>query len=107
MSTAFGIKSNCIKDPNNEYRTQGNKIIDINSIKLAMAIFAPQIMDFFSIPFFPQSVTDFYMKMFRETVEYRQTNHIVRPDFMNLLIQLMERGYVDPEDDKNTSNVSC
>ncbi|XP_039312609.1 probable cytochrome P450 6a14 [Solenopsis invicta] len=106
MSTAFGIKSNCIKDPNNEYRTQGNKIIDINSIKLAMAIFAPQIMDFFSIPFFPQSVTDFYMKMFRETVEYRQTNHIVRPDFMNLLIQLMERGYVDPEDDKNTSNVS-
>ncbi|XP_039312340.1 probable cytochrome P450 6a14 [Solenopsis invicta] len=106
MSTAFGIKSNCIKEPNNEYRIQGKRITNINSIKLAMAIFAPQIMTFFSIPFMPQSVTDFYIKMFRETVEYRQANHIVRPDFMNLLIQLMERGYVDPEDAKNTSNES-
>ncbi|XP_039312720.1 probable cytochrome P450 6a13 isoform X2 [Solenopsis invicta] len=106
MSTAFGIKSNCIKEPNNEYRVQGKRIININSIKIALAMFAPQIMDFFSIPFFPKSITDFYIKMFREIVEYRQAKHIVKTDFMNLLIQLMERGYVDPEDDKNTSNES-
>ncbi|XP_039312352.1 cytochrome P450 6k1-like [Solenopsis invicta] len=106
-STAFGIKSNCIKEPNNEYRIQEKNLININSIKIALTMFAPQIMDFFSIPFFSQSVADFYIKMFRETVEYRQANHIVRPDFMNLLIQLMERGYVDPEDDKSTSNESC
>ncbi|XP_039312723.1 cytochrome P450 6k1-like [Solenopsis invicta] len=109
MSAAFGIKSNCIEEPNNEYRVQGKKIFDVNSIKLAMFFFAPQILDFFSIPFTERSVTDFYMKMFRETVEYRQANQIVRPDFMNLLIQLMERGYVDPEDDRKTtvsSNIS-
>ncbi|XP_011164433.3 probable cytochrome P450 6a14 isoform X2 [Solenopsis invicta] len=106
MSTAFGVKSNCVQKPNNEYRIQGKKVFDINYIKLALAMFAPQIMEFFSIPFTPQSVTDFYMKMFQEAVEYRQAHHIVRHDFMNLLIQLMERGYVDPEDDKKTIDES-
>ncbi|XP_036143274.1 cytochrome P450 6k1 [Monomorium pharaonis] len=106
MSAAFGIKSNCIEEPNNEYRIQGDKIFNMNSITIAMAMYAPQIMKFFSIPFTTPSVTKFYINMFKETVEYRQTNNIVRHDFVNLLIQLMERGYVDPEDDNKTTNKS-
>ncbi|XP_012527388.1 cytochrome P450 6k1 isoform X2 [Monomorium pharaonis] len=107
MSTAFGIKSNCMEEPNNEYRVQGNKVFDLNTFKITCTMFAPQIMDFFSIPFTAPSLTKFYMNMFRETVEYRKAHNIVRHDFMNLLIQLMERGYVDPEDDdKTTTNKS-
>ncbi|XP_036150646.1 cytochrome P450 6k1-like isoform X2 [Monomorium pharaonis] len=106
MSAAFGIKSNCMEEPNNEYRVQGNKIFDINSFKLACTMFAPQIMDFFSIPYTAPSLAKFYMNMFRETVEYRQAHNIIRHDFVNLLIQLMERGYVDSEDDE-TSNESA
>ena len=63
-------------------------------------------MDFFSISLMAPSITKFYINMFRETVEYRKAHNIVRHDFMNLLIQLMERGYVDPEDDK-IINESC
>ncbi|XP_012526373.1 probable cytochrome P450 6a14 isoform X2 [Monomorium pharaonis] len=100
MSTAFGIKSNCIEEPNNEYRIQGKKIFEVNSFWTAVAMFAPQIMEFFSIPITEQSVTNFYTKMFRENVEYRKAHNIVRHDFVDLLIQLMEKGYVDPEDDK-------
>jgi len=106
MSTAFGIKSNCIEEPNNEYRVKGKKIFEFNSILLAMSIFAPQIMDFFSIPFTDREVTKFIMNMFRENVEYRQAHNIVKRDFMNLLIQLMERGYVEPDDDKEATNNS-
>ncbi|XP_039312728.1 probable cytochrome P450 6a14 isoform X2 [Solenopsis invicta] len=106
MSTAFGVKSNCIEEPNNEYRVQGKKIFNLSSIKIAMTFCVPQIMDFFSIPLLPRSVTNFYMNMFRENVENRKANHIVRHDFMNLLIQLMERGFVDPEDNKTIINES-
>ncbi|XP_012542586.1 cytochrome P450 6k1 isoform X2 [Monomorium pharaonis] len=106
MSAAFGIKSNCIEEPNNEYRIQGNKIFYINSIKIVLTLFAPQIMDFFSISLMAPSITKFYINMFRETVEYRQTNNIVRHDFVNLFIQLMERGYVDPDDDDKTTDKS-
>ncbi|XP_071581500.1 cytochrome P450 6k1-like [Temnothorax nylanderi] len=107
MSTAFGIKSNCIEEPNNEFRKQGKKIFKMNPIYIALCGFAPKIMDFFSIPFTDRHVSNFYINMFRENVKYRQAHNIVRYDFMNLLIQLMERGYVDPDDDKKTTDVKC
>ncbi|XP_011875041.1 PREDICTED: probable cytochrome P450 6a14 [Vollenhovia emeryi] len=108
MSTAFGIKSNCIEEPNNEYRNNGKKIFKLNSVVIALAVFVPQILEIFSIPITDRRVTRFYMNMFRENVEYRQTHNIVRYDFMNLLIQLMERGYIEPDmnDDKQETNKS-
>ncbi|KYN10953.1 putative cytochrome P450 6a20, partial [Trachymyrmex cornetzi] len=106
MSTAFGIESNCIEDPNNKYRGYQKKILEIHPIWIALSMFAPKVMDFFCIPFTDQSVTSFYTNMFRETVEYRQSHNIVRYDFVNLLLQLMKRDYVDPDDDKKITNVS-
>jgi len=107
MSTAFGIKSNCIEDPNNEYFTKGNKIFKVNTFWIALVVLVPKIMDFFSIPYLDREVTRFYMNIFQENVKYRQTHNIVRHDFMNLVIQLMERGYVDSDDDQNAINESC
>ena len=107
MSTAFGVESNSMQEPNNEYRIQGKKIFDINSIKFVLVHSVQQIFDFFSIPLTARSVTNFYTNLFREIVEYRQAHHIVRHDFVNLLIQLMERGYVDPDDDEKTIDESC
>jgi len=105
MSTAFGIKSNCIKQPNNEFRYWGNKVFEEKPFWNALLMFAPQIMDFFSIPITDKGVTKFFMKMFCDNVKYRQTHNVVRHDFMNLLIQLMEKGYVDSDDKKDTTGV--
>ncbi|KYQ48201.1 putative cytochrome P450 6a20, partial [Trachymyrmex zeteki] len=107
MSTAFGIESNCIEDPNNKYRNYQKKILEINPIWVALSAFVPKIMDFFSIPLTDRHVISFYTNLFRDTVEYRQTHNIVRYDFVNLLMQLMKRDYVDPDDDeKIITNVS-
>ncbi|KAL6421554.1 hypothetical protein ACFW04_014294 [Cataglyphis niger] len=106
MSTAFGIKSNCMKEPNNEFRHWGKKIFEERPFWNALLMFAPQVMDFFSIPFTDRGVTKFFTKMFRDNVEYRQTHNIVRHDFMNLLIQLMEKGYVEADDEKDVNDES-
>lgn len=106
MSTAFGIKSNCMEEPNNEFRHWGKKVFEEKPLWNALLMFAPQIMDFFSIPTTDRSVTKFFTKMFRDNVEYRQTHNIVRHDFMNLLIQLMEKGYVEADDDKDVNDIS-
>ncbi|KYM96574.1 Cytochrome P450 6k1 [Cyphomyrmex costatus] len=106
MSTAFGIESNCIENPNNKFRTYEKKILEMNPIWVALSMFAPKIMDFFSVPFTDRQVISFYMKMFRETVEYRKAYNIIRYDFVNLLIQLMNRDYVDPDDNEEITNVS-
>ncbi|XP_077266102.1 cytochrome P450 6k1-like isoform X1 [Temnothorax americanus] len=102
MSTAFGIKSNCIENPNNECLIQGKKFLRIKILRFILFVFLPKILDFFSISLADRETTSFFMNMFRENVERRQINNIVTQDFMNLLIQFMERGYVDPDDDKKT-----
>ncbi|XP_071652895.1 probable cytochrome P450 6a23 [Temnothorax longispinosus] len=104
MSTTFGIQSNCIKEPNNEYRIQGKNILRIKIIRFILSISIPKIMDFFSIPLTDRSITSFYTNIFRETVEYRQAHKVIKKDFMDLLIQLMEKGHVD--DDKKTDVTS-
>ncbi|XP_032662744.1 probable cytochrome P450 6a20 [Odontomachus brunneus] len=103
MSTALGIKSNCLVEANNEYRYWGKKFFELNPFWSAMRIFAPEILEFFSIPATDRGVTKFFTKLFRDNVEYRQTHNVVRHDFMNLLIQLMEKGYVEL-DDNNRDN---
>ncbi|XP_011875040.1 PREDICTED: probable cytochrome P450 6a14 isoform X3 [Vollenhovia emeryi] len=105
-SMALGIKTNCIEEPNNEFCTKGKKVFEMSPIWIPLFIFVPQVMEFFSIPFTDRSVTKFYMNLFRDNVEHRRAHNIVRYDFMNLLMQLMERGYVDPDDDKEATNES-
>lgn len=107
MSTAFGIKSNCIEQPNNEFRYWGKKVFGENPLWMAFLMFAPQIMNFLSLPVTNRGVTKFFMKLFCDNVEYRKTHNIVRHDFMNLLMQLMEKGYVEPDNEKDIIDISC
>lgn len=106
MSTAFGIKANCIEQPNNEFQYWGKRVFE-KPLWNAFLMFAPQIMNFFSIPITDKGATKFFMKLFRNNIEYRQTHNIVRHDFMNLLMQLMEKGYVEPDDEKDITDISC
>ncbi|XP_036148779.1 probable cytochrome P450 6a20 [Monomorium pharaonis] len=105
MSTAFGIESNCIQDLSSDYFVQGKKIFKLNPIWIALLMFMPKIMDLFSIPLIDKCISNFYINVFRENVKYRQTHNIIKNDFMNLLIQLMEKGYID-DDDNETINMS-
>ncbi|GAB1868967.1 Probable cytochrome P450 6a14 [Camponotus japonicus] len=106
MSVAFGVKSNCIEEGDNEFRYWGKKIFETHPFWSALSVFMPEIMNFFSIPFNKRSVNDFFIKTFRENVEYRQSHNIIKHDFMNLLIQLMEKGYVESDDMKDINNSS-
>jgi len=106
MSTAFGIESNSLKDPDSQYRRWDKKVFEQKSIWVAMFLFMPQFLNLFSIPIIDRNVTHFFTKIFQDNVNYRQTFNVVRHDFMNILIQLMTKGYVDPDDEKDT-NISC
>lgn len=106
MSTGFSIKSHCIEEPDNKYRIQGKKIFNLHPVWIALTLFMPQIMKFFSIPLTDRLFTKFYMDMFRENVKYRLTHHIVKQDFLNLLIQLMKTDYIGSDDEEKTDE-SC
>nr|AVL92878.1 CYP450 [Locusta migratoria] len=99
-SVAFGVDCNCQRNPDAEFRQWGRKAFE-PSIKFKVAhlmnTFIPAVARALRIGAGTEEVSAFFRNMVRETVEYREKNGVTRNDFMHLLIQLKNRGFVDDE----------
>ena len=109
-SVAFGIDNDCINQPNNDFYTYGLKNFENtarNIIRQFLFQFMPRLMATFRVKFAPQDVDNFFMKIVREIVEYREKNNYKRNDFMDLLIQLKNQGYVSADKDVFEDDENC
>jgi cytochrome P450 family 6 len=103
-SVAFGIENDCINDPENTFRKMGLKINQPTfkqAFQNIVASFLPELANFLKFKQVPQDVEDFFMSLVKDTIEYREKNkNYVRKDFMQLLIQLKNQGYVSVDKDE-------
>lgn len=96
-SVAFGIENDCINDPKHIFRVMGAKNFETNwrtDMRNFLAFFAPKLFKILKFKIVEPDVEDFMFSMVRQTVEYREKNNVERNDFMQLLIQLKNHGYV-------------
>ncbi|XP_066994046.2 probable cytochrome P450 6a14 [Anabrus simplex] len=102
---AFGLQLNSMKDPNSEFRQMGRKVFEpskltmIRRMLMNMSIRLARLLNLRSPP---KAVSDFFINAVREMVDYREKNNVKRNDFMQLLIQLKNKGRVD--DDQTSGN---
>lgn len=98
---AFGIDCNSIKNPENIFRKHMELFFVQNfwrNIIGFLSFVAPDFTKKLGIKAINPKCSDFFMKIVKETVEYREKNNIYRKDFMHLLLQLKNRGeLVDDE----------
>lgn len=99
MTSVFGVYCDSLNDPNNEFRYWAKKIFEPRPLWNGLAFFAPGVYDFFRMPFTRRSLIKFFTTLCRDIIEQRQSHDIVRKDFMNLLIQLINDGYLDADGD--------
>jgi cytochrome P450 family 6 len=102
---AFGIESNCLSNPNAEFREFGRKIFDYSvyrSFEFMSAFMLPFVVKLMGITFFSNETTQFMRKAFWETIRQREENNIERHDFMQLLIKL--KNNEDMSNDKSKKN---
>lgn len=95
---AFGLDCNSLKDPNNEFRQMGNKAFDSspnNGFKRQFMRNFRGLSRILGFKSFHEDVSDFFMKVVKDTVRYREENNIQRNDFMDLLIKIKNNGNVD------------
>ena len=106
-SCAFGIQCNCLKNPDAEFRKWGRKVFELSAatkIFRTVTLLLPSFRRFIEFP--PKDVSKYFMKMVRDTVEYREENDVKRNDFMQLLIQMKnETLRVDEEEDIQLSTL--
>ena len=94
---AFGIETNALKNPNAEFRTMGRNVFSPGPFRSTMALISevlPQIRKILPVNPMRPDVADFFRKMFNDNVQYRENNKVVRHDFLDLLIQLKQKGSV-------------
>ncbi|XP_049788169.1 probable cytochrome P450 6a13 isoform X1 [Schistocerca cancellata] len=99
-SVAFGVECNCQRNPEAEFRQWGRKVFQPslkNRFSMFMHDFLPTLAKLLRIGGGTEEVSQYFRSMVRETVEHREKNSVTRNDFMHLLIQLKNRGFVDEE----------
>lgn len=104
---AFGIECNSLMQPDAEFRKYGKKIFEFTPLERFKLLFTTVFMkqaNALGIMFNKKDVADFFLKAVRETIEYREKNNVQRDDFMQLMINLKNKGVVDLTDDHQEGN---
>lgn len=103
---AFGIECNSLKNPNSEFCVMGRKALNDVRLKPLGRMLVntfPNLAKLLHVKMIPDHITDFYMRIVRENIEYREKNNIRRNDFFDMLLDLMNNKLMKSEDGQNMS----
>ncbi|XP_055696953.1 probable cytochrome P450 9f2 [Phlebotomus papatasi] len=88
---AFGIQVNSLKDRENVFFLKGRDMTNFMKfstfIKFIIFMTIPKLLLLFGIKIISESVTGYFKKVILDSMDYREKNHIVRPDMINLLME--------------------
>jgi cytochrome P450 family 6 len=116
IACAFGIQCNYLENPDAEFRSWGSRIFTLTfktKLTRTMMFLLRLSARLLRLSVLPKEVGNYFMKMVKETVEYREKNDMKRNDFMQLMIELKNKilgvaeeydinlGNLDLDDHKN------
>lgn len=89
-SCAFGINCDSLKS-NEEFTQMGRKVFNRklgNAIRSLLASFSPKLLNLLKFPDIRKDVTDFFLHLTLDTMEYRRQHGVSRNDVLQLLMEL-------------------
>jgi len=87
---AFGLKLNAISDNESTFHKYSKSLFTPSLTKLfgeLCLMISPAFLKVVRVKDFPSDATEFFHRVFKETMTYRQENQIVRNDFLQVLMQ--------------------
>ncbi|XP_059610757.1 probable cytochrome P450 9f2 [Phlebotomus argentipes] len=88
---AFGFQVNSLENQKNEFFMKGKEMMDFTNIfrliKFMVFMAFPKVFEKLGIKLIPDSLTGFFKSAITDTMDYREKNHIIRPDMINLLME--------------------
>ncbi|CAG9833532.1 unnamed protein product [Diabrotica balteata] len=92
----YGIEAGSFKPEGAIIRRLGNELFGKftlwDQVKLFLTICYPNIAKILNISPIQEYIGDFFIKFFKEAIEYREANNIKRADFLELLIEMKKEG---------------
>ncbi|XP_046382741.1 cytochrome P450 6k1-like [Ischnura elegans] len=105
-SCAFGIETDSLRDPQNEFRQMGKRLflLDFKHMLNTLIIFLfPSFVKITGAVFIEPDVAAFFRKVVWDVVSERESKGILRGDFIDLLIQLKNTGRIQETDAKENA----
>lgn len=90
---AFGLETDCLGNPDSEFRRMANVAVQPSGwefLKIFFVVSFSKLASFLRLGFNGKAVTEFFTRIVRETVSYRETNNVQRNDFMQLLMNIQK-----------------
>lgn len=104
-SCAFGLKVDSLHDRKNEFFRMGKKIFNFNSIsfvfRLVLNCSFPKLMRALKLELFPAYTKRFFQSMVLGTMKEREKKQIVRPDMINILMQIRSGKFKQHQAEEN------
>lgn len=100
---AFGLECNTLENPDSDFLKYGSKVFEQTPFQLAKFILASMFKEHakkLGVKLTDVGVESFFMGITRETVEFREKNNVQRNDFMNLLLQIKNKGRLTDQPDE-------
>ncbi|XP_066905465.1 uncharacterized protein [Halyomorpha halys] len=94
---AFGLDINTINEPDHKLRKIGAeafKMKFIDQVKMIIIQSMPKLAEKIGARFTPKETEDYILKLVENTIEFREKNNIKRNDFLDLLLQLKNKGTI-------------
>ncbi|KAL5292988.1 hypothetical protein ACFFRR_011635 [Megaselia abdita] len=98
---AFGIECNSLKDPDTEFNRRGNQMFTDHrhsQFVEALMFMYPKPARALKMKYNPEHVSEFFLKVVRENIDYREKNNIKRNDFFNLLLEIKNSSSMKMEE---------
>lgn len=90
-NVAFGMASDSLKDPDNQFRKHGKEILDFNALDFFKFFFTssfPELSRRLHLTANKRSVIKFFYNTFKENMECRERSKVVKKDFLQILLEL-------------------
>lgn len=92
-----------MRNPNAEFRLMGRRAFTQtigDALKMVVIRSFPKLAKLFGFGVFTSTVTKFFQDVVNETIRYREANDVTRNDFLQLLIQLKNKGKLEGDSDE-------
>ncbi|KAG5674906.1 hypothetical protein PVAND_004851 [Polypedilum vanderplanki] len=109
-SVAFGMESNTLKGQNDEllviFKELFGEEASRNFFKFFFMSAFPEISKKLHLKLFSQKISQYFINVIGKNIENREITNDNRPDFLNMLIQLKNKGSIDGEFSKENKKIT-
>ncbi|XP_049285216.1 probable cytochrome P450 6a14 [Anopheles funestus] len=105
---AFGIECNTLDNPDSEFLKYGKRVFEhrlFAVVKMTFAMLFRNTATKLGIKVTDADLERFFLNLVHETVDYRERNDVQRNDFLNLLLEIKNKGsFVEQEEGHTAPN---